>query len=365
MLVGAIIGVGIFGIPYVSSRAGFWVGEGYIVGLFFLVLLLHLCFAEIVERTQGSHRIVGYAGKYCGKKLKYVTFFLAFVGGYMALLLYIVAAGKFLNILTFNEIPATYGSILFWILGTYALWRGLRFIATGEFFMAAFFLLAIGVVVGRGIPLVHALNFTPFNFSQIFLPYGVVLFALTGTFAIPEMRIILKDGKKYVWTIITGTAIPAIVYLLFNFAIVGMSGPHTSPEAIQGILPIVGEGVGWIAALAGFFAVSASFLAFSLDLKNTLAFDWRMHHIKATLVVALVPIFLFLLGFQQLIAIMSVAGAVFGAAMSVIILLVYLRAKRLGDRKPAFSLGLPAGVVYTVIAAMVIAGAYQIVYWIY
>lgn len=365
MLTGSIIGAGIFGIPYVSSRAGFWVGEAYIIGLLFLVIFLHLCYGEIVERTQEAHRIVGYARKYLGEKAERISFFLGLANGYMALLLYVIAAGKFVSIITFNAISPFWGSMLFWFLGTAILWRGTRPLAAGEFLMTGLLIFFIGFVVVRGASFVHFSNFTPFNPSQLFLPYGVILFSLTGAFAIPEMRLILSEGKKYAAAIIAGTAIPAVLYLIFNFVVVGMSGAHTSVQAIEGITLIAGEWVGWVGSLAGLLAIATSYFVFGLNLKHMLMLDRHISSFKSTFFIAGVPVILFLLGFQQFIAVMSVAGAVFGAAVSIIILLVYMRARRSGDRKPAFSLGIPNAIVYTIIAAMAGAGVYQIIYWIH
>ncbi|MBI3421057.1 MAG: hypothetical protein HY006_03255, partial [Candidatus Sungbacteria bacterium] len=71
-LVGAIVGLGMFGIPYTLMKAGFWIGIAYILGLGLLTLILHLIYGEIVERTSGKHRLTGYTEKYLGKKWKWI-----------------------------------------------------------------------------------------------------------------------------------------------------------------------------------------------------------------------------------------------------------------------------------------------------
>ena len=62
-LVGAIVGLGIFGIPYTAARAGFFIVVIYIVILGIVALLIQLLYGEIVERTEGKHRLTGYTEK--------------------------------------------------------------------------------------------------------------------------------------------------------------------------------------------------------------------------------------------------------------------------------------------------------------
>src|SRR3989344_5432749 len=118
-LIGIIVGVGIFGIPYVTAQAGFWIGQFYIVFLAGVTLLVHLLYGEVVERTEGTHRLPGYAEKYLGKGAKRLITVAFFFSGYAALLLYIVIVEELLENLTFQGIPAVWGSILFWFLGSF------------------------------------------------------------------------------------------------------------------------------------------------------------------------------------------------------------------------------------------------------
>ena len=63
-LVGTIIGAGVFAIPYVMSKSGALTCFFYFLILGSVVLLLHLFLGEVVLRTKGRHRLVGYAEKY-------------------------------------------------------------------------------------------------------------------------------------------------------------------------------------------------------------------------------------------------------------------------------------------------------------
>ena len=67
VLLGTIVGAGIFGIPYVISKSGMIPGFFYFLILGGAVLLIHLFFGEIILRTKGEHRLVGLAQRYLGR----------------------------------------------------------------------------------------------------------------------------------------------------------------------------------------------------------------------------------------------------------------------------------------------------------
>ena len=60
VLVGTMVGVGIFGIPFSFAKAGFWIGFLFLVLIGFVTLLLDFIYGEIVLRTHQPHQLVGY-----------------------------------------------------------------------------------------------------------------------------------------------------------------------------------------------------------------------------------------------------------------------------------------------------------------
>ena len=59
VLIGAMVGVGLFGLPLAFSRAGFVVGVAFLFFVGGLVLLVDLMYAEIILRTKEDHQLVG------------------------------------------------------------------------------------------------------------------------------------------------------------------------------------------------------------------------------------------------------------------------------------------------------------------
>ena len=60
-LAGTIIGVGLFGLPYLTLQVGFWVILGYFFVLGVLTILVHSFFGELALKTPNFKRLPGFA----------------------------------------------------------------------------------------------------------------------------------------------------------------------------------------------------------------------------------------------------------------------------------------------------------------
>lgn len=364
-LIGAIIGLGMFAIPYTALKVGFLVGIGYIVVLGIVMLLIHLMYGEVVERTNGTHGLPGYAEKYFGKRMKRLASLSVIFSVYTALLAYIIVGGKFLALALPNVTDPFIWSLVFWLALSLCVWRGTRAIGWVELFMSALLIVFVFVLFIWGVGDIRIQNFSLIHFRDLFFPYGVVLFALSGILVIPEIRALLgSDGAKYKKTILWGSLTPIFVYVIFTVVVVGVSGGDTSQEALLGLVPYLGSGFVRFGALFGIFAVATSYLALGLSLKDTFAYDWRMRSDAAAFLAMLVPILLFIGGAQQFITVLAVSGAVLGATIGVIVALLYQRAKKVGERSPAYALRLPKVLVGGLICLLGLGGIYEIIYLI-
>src|SRR3989344_7994208 len=88
VLVGTIIGAGIFGIPYVAAQSGMVPAIFYFIILGASVMLLHLFFGEVALRTYEKHRLIGYARMYLGRRARWLSPFTPALRILVALLLY-------------------------------------------------------------------------------------------------------------------------------------------------------------------------------------------------------------------------------------------------------------------------------------
>jgi tyrosine-specific transport protein len=97
ILLGTIIGVGIFGLPFVAMKAGFLVMVTYLFIISGVIFLIHFLYGEIVLATEEKYRLPGYVEKYLGFKWKNFSFMVIAIGLWGALLAYLIIGGEFLS----------------------------------------------------------------------------------------------------------------------------------------------------------------------------------------------------------------------------------------------------------------------------
>jgi len=189
------------------------------------------------------------------------------------------------------------------------------------------------------------------------LPYGVILFAMTGYTVIPKMEDLLGAEKyKLKKAIKYGTLIPAIVYLMFVFIILGVSGQLTSSDAIFGFSRALNSGfIMFLGAILGLLAVAGAALSYGIYFKETLWYDLKLNKKLAWALTGLIPLSLFFLGARDLIPIISIVGALFFGFQAVIILMIHKKAKN-SEIKPAYKIYLPSALYY-IIGVVVSLGA--------
>ena len=173
------------------------------------------------------------------------------------------------------------------------------------------------------------------NTGFLFLPFGVVLFALLSFSVIPEINLILKKDKILMKKIlVAGTLITILFYILFIFIVVGFKGVETPEIATLALGPIF--------IVLGIFTMFTSYLALGNALQDSFIYDFKYKKVKAWFFSALIPIFIFLLikmsKYFTFIKIISIGGVVSGGLMGILILLMTKKAKLLGDRKPEYSI---------------------------
>lgn len=352
ILIGMIVGAGTFGIPYVFSQAGFSLGFFYLAILSLAVMLIHLFYGEIILRTQQPHRLVGYAAKYLGAGAKKIATGIILFEYYGALLVYIILGGEFLHIIFsrwFASLgikyfvgmgsPELFWATIFFLAGATAIFCRLRTFAKSEFFMTVLLLLTVGVLLVKGLPQVNFDHLKTSNLSNFFLPYGVILFALAGAVAIPEMRRVLQGQEKLLKkAIVWGTLIPAILYLFFAVVILGISGQQTSPEAIRGLVPYLGEWVIILGTIFGVLAVFTSFIVLGVGVRKIYQHDFQMKALPSFVLACGIPLAAYLFGLKNFILIIGFVGAVASGLDGILTILIYFKAKKAGDRRPEYSL---------------------------
>jgi len=346
-----IIGAGMFALPFVFSQAGFLVGSVYLTVFTAAFIKIHRMYAEIIESNSGKHRFLGYVDIYFKKPGVIVAVFTTAIGLILALTAYIILAGEFVG-LVFPGVGSFYAPYIFWILGSMAVILSLRRFATFEFLVS----LAIGLIVialfiiglfsSRG-----EVSLPVVNMGNLFLPYGVVLFALSGRAAISSISDYYENRKlskdKFHHAVTLGTLVPPIVYFIFALAVVWLSGGNISPDALSGLshLPVL---ILTLVSVLGLFALWTSYFFLGLEVRDICRYDLKIPYIISLLFVIFVPITLYALGINDFIGLIGVAGGIFLAIESILVVLMYSRIKKWSISSGILVLLLGVGVIYQI-----------------
>jgi len=365
VLMATIVGVGMFGLPYAGAQSGFLIAAVFLILLTMIMTLLHLFYGEIVSRTREKHRLVGYADYYLGKKWRNLVTVSTIVGFFGSLLAYIIVGGNFLHLI-FSPIinsSSIVFNLIFFVIGAVAVYFGLRLISGLDFLMGFFLILIVFLFLYLGFNQINIDNLKTFNWSNIFIPYGIILYSLAGMAAIPEIREIFSENNRkfYKRTIIVGTVIPAILYLVFMGTVIGLTGLNTSDEAIKGLSVLLGEKVVFMGALFGFLATITSFFIIGLYLKETFWYDLKINKNLAWFLTCFVPLVLLGLGIHNFITIIILLGALMGAIEGTAVVLIYKKAKKLGNQSPDYNLQETAILRYIMILVFVLGFIYTVV----
>jgi len=357
-LTGCIIGAGVLGIPFVVVRSGFWTGLLVIVLLGVVSLFVHLLMAEVCLRTKGVHQLAGYAEKYLGKPGKFFMFLSLIIGVYGAMIAYTLGVGASLSIIFGG--PSVLWMIVFYLIMSVLLFGGLKILARSEFAMEfiklSVFIVVIAILFLSSKFSVH--NFVGFSWNRVLLPFGVILFAYIGTAAIPEVHEVLRNIKSSVKSaVIFGSLIPMLVYVLFAFAVIGVSGFYTTEVASIGLASLIG-GIGFVLLhLFAILAMATSFLALGYALKDSYRLDFKLPAWESWLLTLSIPVVFLLIGVSSFVRVLELAGVFAGGIAGLTIVWMHARSIRMFDRKPEFKVRMRQ-LIYSVLIIEFVIGMF-------
>jgi amino acid permease len=370
ILSGTILGVGIFGVPNVFFESGFSIGIVFLVITLIFNILSHLIYGETLLRTPGNVRAPGLARIYLGKIGYIISSIASFVGVSGVLLAYLILGSQFLqnffNFLGLN-LGETMITIIFWLVGIIGMTLGIKFIGMSEIVGLVLIVLLIFVFFIFGFPQLNSEQLLKFDFSKFLLPYGVLLFALSGGSAIPEIidyfrkKSYIKEKINFKLPIIIGTTIPAILYIFFVLGIFGIFPDKFIPVNIIPSLLEKNILLGITTNILGMILIITSFFITGLNFKNTLICDFKIKKILSWLITASLPIILYFSGIRSFIGVIGFLGAVVLAIQTIINIMVYHLSQKKGKLEPVFSLKFPLWAKISFVILLLIGAVWEII----
>jgi len=371
VLIGTIIGAGVFTLPYVAVHSGLATTLIWLIIVSFIITYLHLAFGEIVLRTKKDFRLPGYVGHYLNSSAKRFILLITFFTFSFSLLIYLLLGSQFLRVIL-NSIWANFSFpqgflvIFLWLLLSSTILSKSKRLSKINFYLSFTLLFLFFIIAIFALPHFKTENINLFNFTNHWgwlIPYGVLFFALNGMVAIPEAAKVLEirgeKKEKLKKVVIIGTLIPAFCYLVFILVVAGASGYSTTLEAVQGLKGILGNSIILLGAILGFLAVSTSYLIFASYIKNSFISDFKWSRFISYFLVVVGPLLLYCLRLENLVKLISFIGGMLGGLEGVMLILVLKKAKQQGEVEPAYQIPLNKILVAIFIIALIIGALCQ------
>lgn len=329
-LIGTVVGVGIFGLPYVFSQTGYLLGLAELVFVALLSLVSYVIFADLLAINKSHVRFVEVIGHQLGPVGRWVAT-VAFLGGFWgALLAYIIVGGSF----AFNVLHQVLAGSLFqyqvafWLIASVFMIGGTLFVRRLQtILIPLFFVMIIGLVL-FALPNMHVDYLTTLTPSKIMLPFGALIFAFGGFAAVPECRDALGRRTALMYPALAlAVTLIAMLYALFTFGIMGMTGPFTSPQAVESLRLVTGPGLFLVVSMIGLAIVFTTYISAGNALMNSLIYDFRGRFLSSWWLTVIVPMCLLAIGIKDFIHVIGTTGGILGGVCGILLVIAYERAR--------------------------------------
>jgi tyrosine-specific transport protein len=195
-LLGTVVGVGIFGLPYAFAHVGFVFGLTALLAVGALSLMALLLYGDLVLVRPGHGRYLTVVGHDLSLFERGLATLAYFGSHYGALLAYIIVGGSFAHAIFSPWLGGTLllYQFIFWTIGSVVAWGGLAFLVRlqGVLFPLIFILVLIHTFLL--VPHLSFHHFGEFHPENSVLSLGILLFAFGGLSAVPDMRDVLRNN---------------------------------------------------------------------------------------------------------------------------------------------------------------------------
>ncbi|MFA5052900.1 MAG: hypothetical protein WC565_02495 [Parcubacteria group bacterium] len=356
LLSSLIVGAGMFSLPHVFVRSG--IAYGLIALTFFtwVSISLNSRYAEIIDRDKNK-RFASYAKDYLGKK-GYLSSLVFVLGGIVfTLTVYIALAPSFFSLI-FQGLSPAVGALVFWAAGSAIVLLGnKKASAAGLLIFSAMtaIIIFVGILAFVKGDTGNIASAALFNPKNLLLPFGPLLFSLSGRSALSSIRE-GYEGKDYSLkgfkrALQIGAVVPALIYVIFVAATIALSGSGVSPDAVTGLtmFPSLGR---MVIGILGILAILDSFALLGMEFVGIVSKDVKLPKAVSYLLFAAIPVIIYFLGTNDFLTLVGITGGIFLAAESIMV--VFMSRKAFGTHLSDFPLivTFALGIIYTLFSAL-------------
>jgi len=284
LIAGTTIGVGMLGMPVATASGGFLPAISLYLLCWVFMLCTGLLLLEVCIWMPKEANMITMASKLLGVPGKiicwavYLFFFLAIS------IAHIASGGNILHEISGNISSVWIWTILYVVIFAPFVYSGTRTVDRFNLLLMAGLIITYLLFVFTSIPFVNVSLLEHRNWSKAWLALPILFTAFGYQAILPTlMNYMKRDVKKVRLAIFIGTAIPLVIYLVWEFlilSIIPLEGPNSLAEAMKlgqtAVIPLkaatqhpylfsIGKAFSFFTMTASYIAISLAYLDFLAD----------------------------------------------------------------------------------------------------
>lgn len=338
ILAGIIIGAGVFSLPFVFLSAGLATSFFYLALFGLVYIFLYFIYADVIVRTAGEHRFVGYADIYLGRIGLLLSLLIGLLQLFFVMTIYLILAPSFSMLFTGGDFLTHF--FIFWLAGSALMFLDSKRLGFSEFLIVIGIAVIMADVFFAGLPgfFRSGISFGSLDLSK-FLSVGPILFALSGSLAIPEIVSYFREAKIPLSllkrSLALGGMIPVIAYAAFVIGILGLSN-IVSEDSVSGLVGNVPDIFLVFIGILGILSLISSYIVVGANVRKIISYDLGMPAMIGGLAATAVPVMLYFFGFKNFIESVSFVGSLFLPLESILLIAIWIQVNRKSVTPPIF-----------------------------
>ncbi|MBF8262886.1 MAG: tyrP-B [Parachlamydiales bacterium] len=289
LIIGTTIGAGILGIPLLTARAGFWPAVMITVLVWVFMVCTGLLYLESTLWMHQDANILSMTKRFLGRWGRLISGGVYLFLYYCLLVAYFAVGapifGDFLSAIFRFGLGQAGNCVAFALVFGGVVAFGLKIIDRVNYILVIGKFLAFAALIGAAMPQVEPARLAPQNWSQILFAAPVLFSAFGYHNVIPSLTSYFNRNVRVLrLSILLGTGIPLVIYILWQWLIIGAVPPGAIQTAMEQGLPATAAlesltGMAWIIQAGryfAFFAVITSMLGVAFSMVDFLGDGFNM-----------------------------------------------------------------------------------------
>ncbi len=282
------IGVGMLALPVATGPGGFWPSILIYFACWAFMLCTGLLLLEVCSWMPEGSNLISMATRYLGRPGKIICWLLYLLLFEAVMIAHITGGGSITSEILTGKLGVLPSMLFYVVIFAPIVYFGVKTVDRINLFMFSGVIISYLLFLFIGIRFINLSNLTSANWGKAWLAIPILFTSFTYQVIIPTLTSYMnRDFKKVRKTILIGTSIPLIVYLIWQVLILGIipiQGPNGLLEAARNgdnaVTPlkhfVQSSALVGVGKAFGFFAMTASYIALALAFVDFLADGLKM-----------------------------------------------------------------------------------------